>query len=105
MKLFEILSNKSPDKALEYLKKAKACAAELNETFYIASVNLAFGDFYYNRKELNLSLENYVNAYKLAVNNFTKENIAKIKMRISDLKLRMGEENFNKIVKDLNNVQ
>ncbi len=105
MKLFEILSLKSPDKAFEYLKKAKACAQELNETFYIASADLAFGDFYYNRKEFEQSLQNYINAYKLAVNNFTKENIAKIKMRISELKFRMGEDNFNKIVKDLNNVQ
>ena len=105
MKLFEILSGKSPEKALNYLKKAKACAIDLNEAFYIASVDVAFGDFYYNRREFNLSLENYVNAYKLAQNNFTKENIAKIKMRISDLKIRMGEDNFNKIVKDINNVQ
>ena len=103
--MYEILSGKMPDKALSYLKKAKACAIELNETFYIASVDLAFGDFYYNRKEFNLSLENYINAYKLAVNNFTKENITKIKMRISDLKIRMGENNFNQIVKDINNVQ
>ena len=105
MKLYEILLNKSPEKALTYLKKAKACAIDLNETFYIASVDIAFGDFYYNRKEFNLSLENYINAYKLALNNFTKENIAKIKMRISDLKIRMGEDNFNRIVKDINNVQ
>ena len=102
MKLFEILSFKSPDKAFEYLKKARACAEELNETFYIASADLAFGDFYYNRKEFELSLQNYINAYKLAVNNFTKENIAKIKMRISDLKFRIGEEKFNKIVKEIN---
>ena len=102
MKLCEILSCKSPDKAFEYLKKARACAEELNETFYIASADLAFGDFYYNRKEFELSLQNYINAYKLAVNNFTKENIAKIKMRISELKFRIGEEKFNKIVKEIN---
>ncbi len=105
MKLYEILSTKSPQKALNYLKKAKACAIELNETFYIASVDLALGDFYYNNKDFNQSLENYINAYKLAIDNFTKENTYKIKMRIKDLKLRMDEDNFNKIVKDLNNVQ
>lgn len=104
MKLFDILNKKSPEKALIYLEKAKNCAIELNETFYIASVDLAFGDFYYNRKEFNPALEYYINAYKLALNNFTKENITKIKMRISDLKIRMGEDNFNKIVKDLNHV-
>ncbi len=102
MKLYEILSDKSPQKALSYLKRAKACAVELNETFYIASADVAFGDFYYASKEFSKSLENYINAYKLATNNFTKDNINKIKMRISDLKIKIGEEKFKSIVKELN---
>ena len=48
------------------------------------------------------ALQYYINAYKLAENNFTKENISKIKLRINELKYRIDEENFNKIAKELN---
>ena len=86
MKSAEILSNKNPQKALELLKKAKNCAAELNETFYIASSELALGDFYFKQKDYKNALEYYNNAHKFALNNFTKENLSKIEMRIEDIK-------------------
>lgn len=85
MKLAEINSFKAPQKALEYLKKAKACAVELNETFYIASSDVALGDFYYNRKDYKQALMHYLNARKQALNNLTKDNIKKIEMRINDI--------------------
>lgn len=86
MKLAEIHSFKLPQKAFEYYKKAKACALELNDTFYIASSDVALGDFYYKRKDYKNALEHYNSAYKLAEGNFTKDNIAKIEMRIEDIK-------------------
>ena len=102
MKLAEILAGRNPQKALDYLKRAKACAVELNEPFYIASSNVASGDFYYNKKDFELALRSYIIAHKMAINNFTKDNILKIEMRINDLKIRMGEQNFNRITKELN---
>lgn len=86
MKLAEILSESNPQKALENLKKAQNCAIELNETFYIASSNLALGDFYYRHKEYKNALNYYNDAYKLATDNFTKENIVKIESRIEEIK-------------------
>lgn len=85
MKLAEINSYKAPEKSLEYLKKAKACAVELNETFYIASSDVALGDFYYKRKDYKNALSYYNSAHKLALNNFTKDNIMKIELRINDI--------------------
>ena len=85
MKLAEINSSRAPGKTLEYLKKAKACALELNETFYIASSDVAIGDYYYRRKDYKNALAHYKNAHNLALNNFTKENIAKIEQRINDI--------------------
>ena len=38
----------------------------------------------------------------MSINNFTRDNILKIEMRINDLKIRMGEQNFNRITKELN---
>lgn len=102
IKLAEINIRKAPQKALEYLKRAKACAIELNETFYIASSDIALGDFYYNKKENELAMKHYVSAYRLAKNNFSKDNIFKIEMRISDIKLRIGSDKFETLSKELN---
>ena len=101
MKLAEILTVRNPQKALEYFKRAKSCALELNEPFYIASSSVALGDFYYNKKNFEQALRSYADAHKMSVNNFTKDNILKIEMRINDLKIRMGEEIFNRITKEL----
>lgn len=86
MKLAEIYSLKNPEKCFEYLKKAKACAVELNEPFYITSSDLALGDYYYNKKDYKNALQYYKNAHSLALNNFTKDNITKIEIRINDIK-------------------
>ena len=85
MKLAQINSFRMPQKSLEYLKKAKACALELNETFYIASSDVALGDYYYNQKDYKNALNYYKNAHKLAINNFTHDNINKIEVRINDI--------------------
>ncbi len=84
MKLSEMISDKN--KSLAYLKRAKNCAIELNEPFYIASSDLALGDFYYNQKDYAVALKYYDKAKSLAQNNFTKDNIVKIEQRINDIK-------------------
>lgn len=86
MKLAEIHSFKNIEKSYEYLTKAKACAIELNEPFYITSTNVAIGDYYYNKKDYTNALKYYKKAHTLALNNFTKDNITKIEMRINDIK-------------------
>lgn len=84
MKLSEMITDKN--KSLAYLKRAKNCATELNEPFYIASSDLALGDFYYNQKDYAVALKYYDKAKSLAQNNFTKDNIVKIEQRINDIK-------------------
>lgn len=84
MKLSEMLTDKN--KSLAYLKRAKNCAIELNEPFYIASSDLALGDFYFNQKDYAVALKYYDKAKSLAQNNFTKDNIVKIEQRINDIK-------------------
>lgn len=83
MKLAEVTKN--PDKAFDCLKRANVCAMELNEPFYIASSELALADFYYNKKDYTNSLKHYENAKKLSANNLTKDNIAKIEIRINEI--------------------
>ena len=88
---------RNPDKSYEYLKKAKACAIALNEPFYITSSDVAEGDYYYNKKDYINALKHYKNAHALALNNFSKENITKIEMRINDIKklgIQWKKKNF-----------
>lgn len=92
MKLAEINTVKNPEKALEFMKRAKNCAIELNEPFYIASTDVALGDFYYNKRDYASALKHYKQAYSLASDNFTKDNIEKIKIRINDIKKVYNEE-------------
>ena len=86
MKLAEINSSRNPEKSLSYLLQAKKYATELKENFYIASSDVSLGDYYYHRKDYKNALKHYNDAYKLAGDDFSKENIAKIEMRIQDIK-------------------
>lgn len=92
MKLAEINANRAPEKSLEFLKRAKNCAVELNEPFYIASSNVALGDFYYNKKDYAKALKYYNLAHSTAAENFTKDNIEKIEVRINDIKKVYNEK-------------
>lgn len=93
-KLAQIMQRKFPDKAIFYFKKAKQCAEKLNDIFYMASSLLALGDFYYGQKQDALALDEYFTALDLVKNDFSKDNIAKIEMRINDIKFRIGADKF-----------
>ncbi len=93
-KLAQIMQRKLPDKAIFYFKKAKQCAEKLNDIFYMASSLLALGDFYYGQKQDALALEEYFTALDLVKNDFSKDNISKIEMRINDIKFRIGADKF-----------
>lgn len=104
-KLAAIAQKTNPEKAVEYLNKAKKCAEKLNDAFYMASASLAAGDFYYSQKLNTQALKEYLNAYEIAKNDFSKDNLNKIKMRIDDIKFRIGNAAFLKIEEDFKNEQ
>lgn len=81
MKLAEINKNN----ALTYIQRAKKCALELNEPFYIMSADIALGDLYAKQKDYKLALSLFKEAQKFAQNDFNKENIEKIQTRIDDI--------------------
>ena len=104
-KLAQMAQKNYPDKAIEYLNKAKECANKLNDTFYMASAALATGDFYYSQKKNEDALKEYFFAYRIAQNDFSKDNLNKIQMRIDDIKFRIGQETYNKIETELKNAE
>lgn len=97
-KLASILQRKQPDKALEYFNIALDCAKSIKDEFYIVSASLAIGDFYYDKNQSEFALKYYINALNLAKNNFSQDNINKIKIRINDIKFKIGVEKFDKLV-------
>ena len=104
-KLAQIAQKNEPQKAVEYINQAKECAAKLNDTFYMASAALAAGDFYYSQKQNEDALREYFGAYDIAQNNFSRDNLSKIQMRIDDIKFRIGTATFQKIETEYKNGQ
>lgn len=104
-KLAQMNQKNNPEKALEYFNNAKTCAKNLNDTFYMASAALATGDFYYGQKHNEQALKEYLSAFEVAKNNFSKDNLNKIQMRIDDIKFRIGSEQFKKVEEEFKNEQ
>ena len=96
-KLVQTLRRTDAKKAAEYLVKSKECAKKTGDKFYIASSYLAAGDFYYNLQDNEKALYEYFNAYEVAKNNFSRDNLNKIQLRIDDIKFRIGEQNYEQI--------
>jgi len=104
-KLASVLQRKYPDKALVYLKTALECAKFLNDMFYIASASLAIGDFYYDKKQNEMALKHYFYIFELVKNDFSKDNVDKIQIRINDIKFRLGEDAFANVIDTLREEQ
>ncbi len=96
-KLASLYRKSDFEKSVSYYKKAISAANELNEPFYIAQSNLALGDYFSNKKHIKQAYECYKLALDIAVKHFKPDNIAKIEMRINDIKLRVGETEFEKL--------
>lgn len=97
-KLAAILQRKQPEKALEYFNISFDCAQSIKDIFYIVSAALAIGDFHYDKNQSEKALKYYLNALDLAKNSFSQDNINKIKIRINDIKFKIGVEKFDKLV-------
>ena len=80
---------------MEYLQRAKKCAQELNEHFYITSVDIALGDYYYNQKDYKNALKAYEKAKETANSDFDKDNLQKMteKLILNDVASNVFESN------------
>lgn len=97
-KLASLIQRRQPEKALEYLNDALECAKLTKDIFYIVSASLALGDFHYDKNKSEIALKYYINALDLAKNSFSEDNINKIKIRINDIKFKIGVERFNQLI-------
>jgi len=102
-KLFELFRRREPDTAVNYLNLAVKTASELNEPYYIMLSNIEYGDFAILKKDYKTALI----SYKKALNNTDEKehptSYKKVITRIQDLKVRLGEENFEKLENEITN--
>ena len=101
-KLALIFKRRDPDSALNYFKIALEASKHNSDKFYVVSSCLELGDFYYENKDDENALINYMNALDLAKVNLTKDNVGKINIRINDVKFRLGEAKYNKLLDKVN---
>ena len=95
-KICSKLSDKN--ETYNYLIEAKQSAEFLNESSYIIDASVELGDFYYNNPKMaKKALKEYFSAKKLIQESSDSYDVKKINERIEDMRLRMGEEDFNTI--------
>ena len=96
-KIALIFKRRDPQKALNFFEVALEASKHNKDKFFTVSAYLELGDFYYENKDDENALLNYINALELAKVNLTKDNVNKINIRINDVKYRVGNEKFNKL--------
>ena len=90
-------------KALSFYERAYNAACDLGEIYYQVSSIMAIGDFYYFAKDSVKALQNYLLAQKTAIGKISEKNMQKINRRIEDMKLQLGEAQFDNIVDGMAN--
>ena len=97
--LANLYFEKTPSKALPYIKMAQNSAETLNDSFYIAQSHLLAGDYYYRVNDNERALKEYIGVYINVKDDFSKENLKKITARIKDMEIRLGSEKYTEIMK------
>jgi len=103
MKLAGFNRKNNSSKALSFYERAYNAACDLGEIYYQVSSIMAIGDFYYFAKDSVKALQNYLLAQKTAIGKISEKNMQKINRRIEDMKLQLGEAQFDNIVDGMAN--
>lgn len=103
MKLANLNRKNNAQKAIKYFEKAYTTAIALDEVLYKVSSLIAFGDFYLFAKDLSVALQKYLLAQNIAQGKMSEKNIQKINRRIEDLRLQIGDSQFETIKNGITN--
>lgn len=94
-KLSAIYETKDKQTSYKFLLNALQAAKRLGDKLYIASAYLETGDYYYRQQQLPQAIKAYLSAKHFLDSDADKENKAKIEMRLKDLKIKLGEKQYN----------
>lgn len=94
-KLSAIYESTDKQTSYKYLLGALQAAKRLKDKLYIASAYLETGDYYYRQKQYPQAIKAYLSANHFLDAETDKENKLKIDMRLKDLKIKLGEKQYN----------
>ena len=99
-KIARIYERKKEKVAKRYYEKALDIAKNLNDNYPVACAIIDLGDYYYRQKDDMQALKVYISAMKVLSNQLTHENEMAIKDRINDLRVRMGKDTVDKVLRE-----
>ncbi len=94
-KLSAIYESSDKQTSYKYLLGALQAAKRLKDKLYIASAYLETGDYYYRQQQYPQAIKAYLSAKHFLDAETDKENKLKIDMRLKDLKIKLGEKQYN----------
>lgn len=98
MRLAQLYSDTNSELKFKYLDMAKSAAEALDEPFYLVSVDLTIGDSNSRLSKYEEALNNYNKALDAAKSVLSDSEINRIKIKIANIRSKIGEEKFSKII-------
>ncbi len=94
-KLSAIYENRDKQTSYKFLLNALQATKRLGDKLYIASAYLEIGDYYYRQHQYPQAIKAYLSANHFLDTETDKENKSKIETRLKDLKIKLGETQYN----------
>lgn len=101
-KLSEFYENEQ-NKKIDCLLKAFSAAKNLDNKFYAYSTGVKIADFYNFQKDFKNALKMYFETKKIATVMQKKDSIDKIQEKINNIKPKISEDEFKKIIEEHKN--
>ena len=103
IRLAKIYRRKSPEIATDNYRKALYAAKELSDPYYLMYINIEYGDFCSDRKDFAKAIKAYIRAMNKTNNKTLEEYKPKIEQRLKDLKTRVGDIEYEKLLNEVIN--
>ena len=99
-KIAKIYERKKDLLAQNYYERAVEFAKTLNDNYPLACAIIDLGDYYYRQKQDMKALKIYMSVKKIMANQITEENKIAINDRINDLRVRMGKDVVDSVLRE-----
>ena len=99
-KIAKIYEKKKDKMAQNYYERAVEFAKTLNDNYPLACAIIDLGDYYYRQKQDMKALKIYISVKRIMANQITSENEIAINDRINDLRVRMGSNIVNSVIRE-----
>lgn len=97
-KIIELTDKREKDKLLQMAIEAKSLATKSQDYNAMVDATIKLGDVYYDFPDPENALKQYLELYRLDRAEFGEENFQKVKSRLDDIKVRLGDERFEELV-------